>query len=235
MKILPVNQNYNQKRQDRNVNFSAVLVKSHFELFGGINSLADSLLTGIHFSSPTRLSALANKTRGIKPGYDSPKDLLYHNPVERRQEIYLSRKQERELHDALVAANQAIKDDYKKQERQGKDCLDLDNIGQVINRLWVAPRGRMRELRNLAERLWAEGEKNPIEHVVTASASQLAKANEKVRQEQRVIDSDLYAALNGRRFPEQLELPFPKEKPKRVIRFASGEVFDPSSPLRLWG
>jgi hypothetical protein len=229
MKILSVG-NYNYTKQNKNnskgnVNFGAILVKSNFDLFGGTKSLAEKLLEGISFSFPTKLSALANKTR------DNSKNYVPHKyssePLIRRQEVYLSGKEEREFGDALSAANKSIKADYAEQKAQGRDCLDVDNIGQVINRLWELPTGAMRELRNLAEKLFSEAEKNPIEHVVSACATRLTKANNYVGQVQCEIRTDLHAALNGRRFPEQLELPFTQEKPKkRKIRLGLGGLIE---------
>lgn len=234
MKILAVNQSYNNKSQKinqakGNTNFGAVLVKSNFELFGYKKSLAEKLLD-IAFSIPSKLTAFANKTRGNKQNIVAqPFTSEAKNPT-RIQEVYLSDEQERKFDDALAAAREAIKHD-----QDGKDWGLTEHYGKVTSRLWDLPKGPVRELRNLAEKLFAEAEKNPIEHVVTACVERLAKANEKVGDAHYANNTDLYAALNGRRFPEQLELPFPKEKPKRAIRFASGEMFDPSSPLRLWG
>lgn len=205
------------------------MVKSNFELFSGRRSLADRLLQGIHFSFPTKLSAFANKTRGIDPHYNSAGE-AFAKEQRRCSEVYLSEKQARELDDALVAANKAIENDYSEQKAAGRDCLDVDTIGQVVDRLWEKS-GPMQDLRNLAEKFFEEAQKNPIEHVVEACAAKLAKANETVRQAQSEINSDLHAALNGRRFPEQLEFPFPQEKTKRKIRFGIGGVFDNLSQI----
>jgi hypothetical protein len=235
MKILSINQNYNNKAQSKsqtkgNVNFSAVLVKSNFELFGHRKSLAQKLLDGIHFSFPTKLSALANKTRGNSKNYVHSR--YSSEPLMRRHEVHLSDKEIRDVDDALVVANNAIKADYTEQKAHGRDCLDMDNIGQVIDRLWELPAGSMRELRNLAEKLFADAQNNPIEHVVTACAARLAEANNDVGHVQREISTELGAALNGRRFPEQLEFPFPEEKLKRKIRFGTGGMLDDLSSFR---
>lgn len=231
MKILAVNQCYNNKAQKTNQakgnpNFGAVLVKSNFELFEGRKSLAEKLLA-ISWNIPSRLTALANWTRGNKENIVAkPYTWEAENPT-RLQEVYLSDAQERKLNDALAAAREVIEHD-----QDGIDWGLAENYGKVTSRLWELSKGPVRTLRNLAEEFFAEAEKNPIEHVVKACVAKLARANEKVGQAQQAINVDLHSALNGRRFPEQLEFPFSQEKPKRKIRFGIGGMLDDLSSFR---
>lgn len=237
MKILSVNHGYNNKAQKTNqsktnTNFGAVLVKSNFELFEGRKSLAEKLFGGIGFSYPTKLSALANRTRGnSKNIVAQPFTFEAKNPT-RFQEVYLSDGQERKLDEALVAVGKELENNYNQQVAAGRSFGDLEHRGIIINRLWEQPAGPMRTLRNLVEEFFTEAEKNPIEHVVTACAARLKKANEKVGDAQQAINVDLHAALNGRKFPEQLELPFPQEKLKRRIRFGLGGMLDDFGSFR---
>lgn len=217
MKILPVNQNYNQKRQDRNTNFSAVLVKSHFELFGGRKSLSE-LLTNQSGSYMNKITRLINRIRGVDETHDLKAELIHKQFPCRSQDIYLSDKES----DEVISAIQAVEDTWLA-SCENKEWGDNHDYDKVINKLWEEPTGPVRALRNLAEKLLAEGEKNPIEHVVTACATRLKKANEKVRDDQYAIGEDLYAALNGRRFPEQLEFPFAKPKLRKRIKTWYGQ------------
>lgn len=224
MKILSVNQGYNNKAQKTNqakgnTNFGAVLVKSNFELFEGRKSLAEKLLA-ISWNIPSKLTALANWTRGNSENIVAkPYTWEAENPT-RLQEVYLSDAQERKLDYALLNAGRAI-----EHNQDGKEWGEIQHYGLVTDKLWEQSRGPVRELRDLAEEFFAEAEKNPIEHVITACAAKLAKANEKVGDAQHEISSDLHSALNGKKFPvppEQLWLPTMKPKVRKSIKNGLG-------------
>lgn len=223
MKILSVSQGYNNKAQKTNqakgnTNFGAVLVKSHFELFGDRQTLS-KLLIDPSGSRPNKITRLINKIRGV----DEASDLERNFPW-RCQDVYLSDNESREVETAVAAVKKGWHDYC-----DGVDWMDIENHSKFINNLWEQPEGPVRELRDLAERLLEEGEKNPIEHVVTDCANRLTTANMALGELKYEINSKLSAALNGKKFPvppKQLEFPFAKEKPEKRYRFGLGGFFD---------
>lgn len=224
MKILSVNQSYNNKAQKTNqskanTNFGAVLVKSHFELFEGRKTLSEMLLKPSG-SRPNKITRLINKIRGVDETNDLRGELYYGQFPYRSQDIYLSDKETKEVNAALDAVDNAW-----EKSQEGKEWGEIDDYNKVINKLWEKPTGPVRTLRNLAEKLFVEGKKNPIGHVVTDCAAKLSEAQKTFGEAQRETDGTIHAALNGKKFPvppEQLWLPTMKPKVRKSIKNGLG-------------